>query len=229
MYVGVPVHCFYVSTCLLIQVWEDVCEHVHEQCCVSVYSIVCMHMFVCKCLGKAHMWTKVKCVCPEVYWVLGQICTHHLQYKLLLSHSIAFKRKWKWELSLMSDRKTRVCVCVCVRTLVCVCELGIGWRGYRSRLSAQLSHRQQGGGLMQHELFYLEWAGIWIDWLLKLLFLLELWGRGGMERGNQLLAVKACCQNRDDPPVQIKTTPFVSSTHLNAHRTTTNVRPHSDR
>lgn len=58
---------------------------------------------------------------------------------------------------------------------------------------------------MLHRLFYLSWAWIWIDWVLKLLlyFLFFFFYSRSFERqgkGNQLLAVKACCQNRDAPP-----------------------------
>ena len=134
--------------------------------CMTVFcmqNIVCMHMFVS--MWKGFTWIEMHSVSRFIHEV--NIHPNHLQYKLLLSHSIAFKRKRKWELSLMVDRKTGV-------VFMYVCRQGLGWRGYRSRLSAQLSH-EQGERLKLQKLFYLEWAGIWIDWLLKLLFLQELW------------------------------------------------------
>lgn len=129
----------------------------------------------------------------------------NLQYKLLLSHSIAFKKKCKREHPLMGDRKTGV-VWVCVY----VSKLGLGWRGVQEQIiSPAISHGQR-GRLTLHRLFYLEWARIWIDWLLKLLFCRSFEKHG---KGNQLLAVKACCQKKRWPPVQTQTTSSVSVLH----------------
>lgn len=75
-----------------------------------------------------------------------------------------------------------------------VCKLGLGLREWGFAGPFSLARR-----LKLHGLLYLEWAKIWIDWLPKLLFLQELWRHG---KGNQLLPVKACCQNRDDPQSQ---------------------------
>lgn len=52
------------------------------------------------------------------------------------------------------------CVCVCVYTGV-----GLEWL-LEQIISAAISWTDR---LMLHRLFYLSWAGIWIDWLLKLL------------------------------------------------------------
>lgn len=85
-------------------------------CAVVVYAKYCGHV------RRIHMDRDA--VFPGPFSLGVNMQPNHLQYKLLLSHSIAFKRKQKWELP-STDSQGKLCVSLCLSMY----QPGLGWRG----------------------------------------------------------------------------------------------------